>query len=178
MKDVFKEQLVKRRPDAKATMTKAALILAALFLMGLVLVLLGANPFTFMLWFAILFGVYFVFRRLNIEYEYVLTNNELDIDIIYGKSRRRRIFTANVRDFEAFRQAGGSEMEHSFSSAQARVDYSSGVGGGDKYELLVNHKGKKMRIIFEPNEDLLSSIIPFLKRGTYPAALSGKKTGG
>ncbi|MCL2377022.1 MAG: hypothetical protein FWC76_06445 [Defluviitaleaceae bacterium] len=180
MKDVFKEQLVKRRPDTKTTLAKVGLVLAALFLMVLALVLSmmvqALNLLLPILWVAIVFGAYFMFRRFNIEYEYVLTNYELDIDIIYGKSRRKRIFSTSVRDFEAFRRAGSVEMEHTFSAANAKADYSSGPGGSNTYEFLVAYKGKKMRIIFEPNEELLSSIIPFLKRGTYPAELAVRKT--
>ena len=174
MKDVFKEQLIKRRSDTKTVFAKVGLVLAALFLMTLAMMIPTLNFFWPVFFVAIVFGTYFMFRRFNIEYEYVLTNNELDIDIIYGKSRRKRIFSANVRDFEAFRRIGSAEMEHSFSSANAKADYSSGPGGGTTYEFLVAYKGKKMRIIFEPNEDLLSSMIPYLKRGTYPAELIRK----
>jgi len=174
MKDVFKEQLVKRRPDAKTATAKVGIVLAALFLMVLVLMIQVLNMFLPILWVAIIFTAYFLFKRFHIEYEYVLTNYELDIDIIYGKSRRKRIFSASVRDFEAFRRSGSVEMEHSFSSSNTKVDYSGGPDGAT-YEFLVNHGGKKMRIIFEPNEDLLSSIIPFLKRGTYPTELAVRK---
>jgi hypothetical protein len=176
MKDIFKEQLVKRRPNIKTAVAKAALVSAAIFLMMFVLLIEALNLFFPLLWAVIIFGTYFLFRRLNIEYEYMLTNNELDIDIIYGKSRRKRIFTASVRDFEAFRKVGTPEMEHSFSGATARADYSGGPGGHIAlHEFLIPHGGKRMRIIFEPNDELLSSIIPSLKRGTYPASLSYRK---
>jgi hypothetical protein len=176
MKDVFKEQLVKRRPDIKNTMAKAGLVSAAIFLM-MIVALVEVLSFAFpILFIAIIFVTYILFRRFNIEYEYVLTNNELDIDIIYGESRRKRIFSASVRGFEAFRKAGSTEMEQSFSGANMKADYSSGPSGtAAKYEFVAAHKGKRMHIVFEPNEDLLSSIIPHLKRGTYPASISYRK---
>ena len=176
MKDVFKEQLVKRRPSTKIIMAKVGLVAAAIFLMVLITFIEALSLFFPILWAVIIFAVFILFRRLNVEYEYILTNNELDIDAIYGKSRRKRIFSTSVRDFEAFRQVGSTEMQHSFAAATAKEDYSSGAGGeAAQYEFLVAYKGKKMRIIFEPNEDLLSSIIPHLKRGTYPASLAHKK---
>ena len=175
MKDVFKEQLVKRRPSIKNTLAKAGLVSAAIFLMVFIVLFEALSFFFPLLWAIIIFAAFFMFRRLNIEYEYVLTNYELDIDIIYGKSRRKRIFSASVRDFEAFRPVGSTEMEHSFSGANIKEDYSGGPGTNViQYEFLANYKSKKMRILFEPNEDLLSSIIPHLKRGTYPASLSKK----
>ena len=33
------------------------------------------------------FGVWFVHKKLSIEYEYILTNDELDVDRIIGRSR-------------------------------------------------------------------------------------------
>ena len=175
MKDVFKEQLVKRRPDIKTTLAKAGLVAAAIFLMVFITFFQAISFFFPLLWAAIIFAAFYAFRRFDIEYEYVLTNNEMDIDIIYGKSRRKRIFSASVRDFEAFRPVGSTEMEHSFSGANIKVDYSGGPGDNiTQYEFLANYKSKKMRILFEPNEDLLSSIIPHLKRGTYPVSLSRK----
>ena len=176
MKDVFKEQLVKRRPNIKISMAKAGLVAAAIFLMTLALLFQAISMFFPIIWAVIIFATYILFRRFNVEYEYVLTNNELDIDIIYGKSRRKRIFSAYVRDFEALRPVDSTEMQHSFTAASAKADYSGGPGGNlQQYEFLVPYKGKKMCIIFEPNEDLLSSIIPHLKRGTYPASLARRK---
>jgi len=176
MKDVFKEQLVKRRPHIKTTMAKAGLLTAAIFLMLLTMILVqfvqALSIFFPLLLVGIIFGTYVMFRRFNIEYEYVLTNNELDIDIIYGKSRRKRVFSANVRDFDAFRKIGQTDMEHSFSGATTRADFSGGPGGTfAQYEFVATYNAKRMRIIFEPNTDLLSSLIPHLKRGTYPASL-------
>jgi len=175
MKDVFKEQLVKRRPNIKTTLAKAGLVSAAIFLMAIIVFFEAISIFFPLLWAVIIFGTYFLIRRFNIEYEYVLTNNELDIDIIYGKSRRKRVFSSNVRDFEAFRPTNSKEMEHGFSGAAVRADYSGGPSDNvPQYEFLVNYMSKRMRIIFEPNQDMLSSIIPHLKRGTYPATLLRK----
>ena len=173
MKDVFKEQLVKRRPNVKTAMAKAGLVSAAIFLMIFIVFFEALSLFFPLLWAVIIFAAYYLFRRFNIEYEYVLTNHELDIDIIYGKSRRKRIFSASVRDFEAFRKVGTTEMQHSFSGANAKADYSGGPGGDNipQHEFLVAQGGKRMHIIFEPNEEMQSSIIPHLKRGTYPASL-------
>ena len=175
MKDVFKEQLIKLRPNIKTSMAKAGLVAAAIFLMAAVMLFEALSVIFPVLWAVIVFVTYLLFRRLNIEYEYMLTNNELDIDAIYGKSRRKRMFSASVRDFEGFRPVGSTEMEHSFSGAAAKADYSSGPSGNNaQYEFLAAHKGKRMCIIFEPNDDLLSSIIPHLKRGTYPQSLIKK----
>ena len=167
MKDVFKEQLVKRRPNMQTTLYKSLVVFASLILAALVLFIEILAVFAPLFWLIIIFFAYFIFRRLAVEYEYALTNNELDIDIIYGKAKRKRGFSGNVKDIEAFRQMGSSEMEHSFSSANARLNF-LGNNEGVGYEFLISRGGKKTRITFEPNDDILAAILPYLKRGTYP----------
>ena len=36
-------------------------------------------------------------RGMSVEYEYAITNTELDIDMIRGKSRRKHITTINLK---------------------------------------------------------------------------------
>ena len=170
MKDVFKEQLVKRHPGPATFFAKAGIITAAFLLMLFTLMLEFIAMFVPVVWLGIGFGVFMALRRLSVEYEYALTNSELDIDIIYSKSRRRRRFSGNVRDIEAFRPVGSPEMEHSFSTAVLKLDFSSGRGEG-AYEFLTSQGGKKTRIVIEPNEEILTAILSFLKRGSYPAHL-------
>ena len=42
----------------------------------------------------------FLFRRLDLEYEYLYVNGDLDIDKIMGKQKRKRVFSMNVNDLE------------------------------------------------------------------------------
>ena len=167
MQDVFKEQLVKRRPSLQTSLLKAAIITSAVLLGAAVLLIDMLVVFAPVFWVFIAFAVFFVIKRMHIEYEYALTNFDLDIDIIYGKAKRKRRFSGSVRDFEAFRKVGAPEMEHSFSSASRCVDFSGGVDGC--YEFLINQHGNKLRVVFAPNEEILAAILPQLKRGSYSA---------
>ena len=169
MKDIFKEQLVKKRPTAKMRLAKGGIIFGAFFLVFLTLMMDMLVAFAPLLFGAIALLAFFALRRLNVEFEYALTNHELDIDIIYNKSRRKRRFSGSVRDIEAFRPLGSREMEHGFSAANMRLDFALDTAEG--YEFLINQGGKKLRIAFSPNPEILTAILPFLKRGTYPAGL-------
>lgn len=165
--DVFKEQLVKRKPKAIDAVRRGAILLLALFIILIILVTQILVPFLPLIFFAMAFGIMILFRRMNIEFEYILTNADLDIDIIYGKSRRKRIFEGNVKDMEAFRPYTSNEFDHSFNAAQASLDLSSGVNHEGSYSFLYSYKGKRLKITFEPNSDMLDGIRPHLKRGTY-----------
>lgn len=167
MKDIFIEQLVKRKPTLTDSLRKASYIVTMICIVFAFVVflpfLLGILP---LLIFAMFFLVLLLFRRHNIEYEYILTNSELDIDVIYGKSKRKRVFEGNIKNFEAFRPHGSSKFEHGFRQAQVKLDFSSG-DVVHTHSFLCTYNGKKYNITFEPNSEILVAMRIFLKRGTY-----------
>ena len=87
MDDFYTEQLIKKQADSKDTLKKVGLI--ALTVVSVLLV--------FVIPVGIIFPVVMIvidvlmFRNLNVEYEYVFVNGDLDIDKIMNKSRRKRI---------------------------------------------------------------------------------------
>jgi len=162
MGDVFKEQIVKRQGTMKDTGIKVCLVIIVL-LIGFV-VFVNIPQLGVLVWFALGFGARFLMSYLNVEYEYVFTNGELDIDIIYDKSRRKRVFSANVKQFEIMAHIENKEHEHTFSSAHEVRDYSSGVNGPDTYMFFTVYQGKKVKVIIDPNEKMLKAFSGVLTR--------------
>lgn len=169
MNDVFKEQLVKKAKRAKDRIFSVGIIVNAIIIFiiylgvaSLIPVLQIFVPFIFVM---LILACWHLIRRRNQEFEYAITNNEIDIDVIISKSRRKRVFSGYIRDIEAFRPLGSSEFEHTFSQVQAEKDFSSGRPEVVRYEFVANFQGQKMRIVVEPNEDLLASFKSHLKRG-------------
>jgi len=164
MGDIFKEQLVKRKTTAKDTAIKVCLVIIVALVAFLGLFVLRAGPFSVLVVFALGFGARFLMGYLNVEYEYIFTNGELDIDIIYDRARRKRIFTAQVKSFEIMAHIDDKNHEHSFNAAQETRDYSSGVPGSDTYVFITIHEGKKIKVIIEPNEKMLKAFSGVLTR--------------
>jgi len=162
MGDVFKEQLVKRKPTLKDTAIKGCLVA--------VVILIFLISFLFLAGFAIIvtaiagFGAAFLMSYLNVEYEYIFTNGELDIDAVYNRSRRKRLFSGNVKDFDIMAHIDDKVREGDFSGAQETKDYSSGVPGPDSYAFLAVIKGKRTKVIIEPNEKMLKAIANTMTR--------------
>lgn len=50
----------------------------------------------------VLAGGVWLLGNFNIEYEYILTNNDLDIDKVIGKRKRKRMISLDVSTAEAF----------------------------------------------------------------------------
>jgi len=162
MGDVFKEQLVKRKPTFRDTVLKVCL--------GILAAIIGLSSFVFLghfgmlVVFGLVFGVKYLVGFLNVEYEYIFTNGELDIDIIYDQSRRKRVFTAQAKQFEIMAHIDDKNHEGTFNSAQETRDYSGGVPGPDTYVFLTVHEGKKLKVIIEPNEKMLKAFSGSLTR--------------
>jgi len=157
MKDVFYEQLVKRQPTGKDRLIRVAAIL------GVVLVFVLGTLFLQVIGWALTvaagFGVYILFGRLKKEYEYSFTNGELDIDVIYNKSSRKRVFSGHVRDFEMMAHAADLRHENTFNTADERQDYSTGVISDRSYTFLTRNNNKRRAITIEPNDSMFEVIV-------------------
>jgi hypothetical protein len=162
MGDVFKEQIIKRQPTAKNTAIKAALIggVAVIFFAGNIFI----GQWGLYLAVAAGFFAYILMGRQNVEYEYIFTNGELDIDAIFNKAKRKRLFSGRVSDFDIMAHVEDKTRMGEFSSATETLDYSSGVVSSNSYAFLTSYKGKRLKIIIEPNEMMMkcfsSSLTP------------------
>jgi len=168
MGDIYKEQIVKKNPTTKDTMKKVGLV-AAVVLVFFVAVSVIPN-FAFVVAIAAGFGAYLLMSRLNVEYEYILTNGELDIDAIYNKTRRKRMFSGVLKDIELMAPANERTYEREFSTATETKDYSTGSGEKGVFAILASYKGKKQKILIEPNElmmNAITSVLPQRKLKKY-----------
>ena len=97
-----------------------------------------------------------MFRRLNVEYEYLYVNGDLDIDKIMHKAKRKRVFSMNVNDLEMLAPIDAIELRQ-YQRAKV-LDYSSGTGRGRLYALVVTDHGQQKKIIFEPNDTIVEGF--------------------
>lgn len=155
MSDFYTEQLVKRKAGSKELMMKLLLLIS----------IVGAVFLSFIFTFGILIAIVVIvaavllFRKLDVEYEYSYYNGELDIDVIYHKAKRKRIFSMEVSDLEMLAPVDAPEMR---GYQQLKVyDYSSGNKDAKLYALVVAKNGQKSKIIFEPRMEIVEGF--FLK---------------
>jgi len=158
MGDVFKEQIVKRRTTFKDTAIRISLVLSVILIFVATVLVLFLQGIGIIITAAATFGAMYLMSFLSVEYEYVYTNGELDIDAIYNKSRRKRLFSAVVKDFEIMAHIDDKNHEHTLTTAQEVKDFSSGLPGPDTYVFLTIINGKKTKVIIEPNEKMLKAI--------------------
>jgi hypothetical protein len=162
MGDVFKEQIIKRQPAMRERILRVLIIVLAAVIVFLAMTLISA--FGPIISFGVVFGAWYLLTFFNIEYEYVFTSGELDIDVIYNKSRRKRLFSGNVNQFELMCHIEDNMRNGGFTGAESSLDYSAGPVSKNTYAFLTLHKGKRTKIIFEPNEKILKAIAGVMSR--------------
>lgn len=161
------EQLVERRKTGKdiakyaaicagLALCAAACIFFAFYSQMMILILAAIIPVFLAVW--ILMGI-------NVEYEYIVTNNEMDIDKIIGRRKRRHMITVDLNKTEDF----GGYPPQTEIDAETTVQATSGLEHNAHY-LVVRHRDYgKVKVIFNPDEKLREAIAR-----EFPKSVSAK----
>lgn len=167
MQDIFHEQLIKRKPTTKDALIRTAVIVGVFVVFAISMAVIPT--FGMIITLVAGFMGYVLMGRLKREYEYSFTNGELDIDVIYNKSSRKRVFNGNVKDFELMAHIDDQAHNNSLASANEKLDYSTGVPSDRSYVFLTNYNSKRVAITIEPNDVILEVMSKALtRRKFYP----------
>lgn len=161
--DSFKEQIIRKRATGKDNAMRALIIIGtAVVAAGFMLVSMafGLGSIGFCLGCGAFYGGYLLLQKFSIEYEYIFTNGDLDIDKIIGARSRKRLISVKVADATDI-----GELSSLDSDGRTIVLASANEPALADYFLDVKHKKHgDVRIIFTPNEDILRMMKPFLPR--------------
>lgn len=166
--DIFMEKIVPKRKDAKDKLIVAVIV----FLTSIITlaVLMIKIPLISDLGLSIFIAaglIYLAFRLItsrNVEFEYIVTNGDLDIDKIISKRKRKRIFSASCKDFDIVARTKSNSFSQSVQALKNRIDASSSPSSPDAFFVTLNYKGEKTLLIFEPDERMLNSFKTFIPR--------------
>ena len=153
MRDFMTEQLVARKTTATDILIKAGLILAT----AISLLCFFANTLFTVLFVVLVFVDMYVFKRLDVEFEYTYFEGTLDIAKIMSKQSRKELFSTDIKEeMEIMAPTGTPEVER-YEVAKV-LDYSTKNPENKTYTMITLHKGQKVKMIFEPNEKMLNSM--------------------
>ena len=152
MNDFYSEHLVKKKTEAKDLLVKIIMIFMTVFC----IIFCRVIPLGIVLSALMIAADVFIFRMLDIEYEYMYLNGEIDIDIIMHKERRKKLCTVNIEDAELIAPANSPEM--AIHKSVPALDYSSKMPNAQTYVILVNARGVRKRIIFEPKAEVIEDM--------------------
>lgn len=163
--DVFYEQLVEKIPTSNDNAKKLGIYAGAIIIAIAIIFLTISSmfaPIGILLGIGAMFGAYYLGTNLFTEYEYTITNGEIDIDKISGKRSRSRLLTVKVSDFTDF----GIYSENIPESDDLTIVLASENSTENDWfaDFEIENYGKT-RLIFTPNDEFLDNIKPFLKNG-------------
>lgn len=155
MNDAFYEQLVARksRPTDIAIRIGIIALLAAILLVTMPILGFLGILITVILAFL---AYYFVFPKLNVEYEYTLLNHDMQVDAIYSKAKRKKLLTFDIQQAEIIAPKGSPRLNSSHPNKT--YDFSSGDANAKAYAIMIPLDQKNTCILIEPDETMIRHI--------------------
>ena len=161
MEQIYFDEIHKRTADGKSVFLKTVIVVACILLCPLVFFYGGM--FGVLLAAGVIYGAYYLFLRLSPEYEYIYTGGEVDIDVIYGRSKRQRLITVKPRQVEFMGKASVYFEEYRKKSDIKKIlDFSDGKKD-NRYLIVVNSNQLKKLILFSPSNRLVEQLKPYLR---------------
>lgn len=176
--DNYTEQLVKKNTETK-DIVKKSLVIAAGFTVAVAFMTAAfATGFLTLILLSVLvaYGTVMLLGNMNYEYEYIVTNNDLDVDKIIGRKKRKRLITLKLDTALEF---GICKDGTEGKDVSATVVASDGTNINTCY-LIVNHAthGKTM-LLFSPDKrtiEVLMSGLPHSMRKNVENCLKELET--
>lgn len=163
--DTFKEFIVKKELTASEKTNRIFIMICGIALgFFFVLFTLGTTLIMIGILFAGL-SVYFAYQlvtRFFVEYEYILTNSDLDIDKITNQSSRKRLCTV---DLHKSSEIGLYASDTEAADGETVILASANNPELNDYYIRATHKTLgKIFVVFTPSSELIEIMKPFLPR--------------
>lgn len=138
----FSERLMRKVPEPKELVLSALTAVIAGVICAVSAVYLKVAAV--IIWAAAVYGAYYLIGSLMVkEYEYILTDGVLDIDLITAKRSRKRLKSIEITECS---EGGKAEpgMEGEYLCPAKKSD--------NLYYLVRTHNGAKETVIIDPNQ--------------------------
>ena len=160
--DFYAEYLVPRKPSAIDLVKKGLIgVAAAALAAGFFLMFFMMFPLNLAGVGLIFYLGYLFITNIDVEYEYIVSNGEMDVDKIMGKRKRKRLVTAPIDEFTAFGKLEDAPEE---ADGCTTVLADDGYSENRYFADFVHKSAGNVRIIFSPSEKILDGMELFLPK--------------
>lgn len=165
MGDTFIEQIVKRKNRGAVLAKQIGVGVLALILLAIA-IFFCFTPLVsvaFVVAAAIVYGAWWLITSMNVEFEYIYTNGEMDVDRIAAKRKRKRVTTVRVSSFEEF--APFDREQYRQKRYDITIDAAVSMADPNAwYASYTNREGKKCCLVFSPEEEFRKELEAQFKR--------------
>ena len=167
--DIFHEQIIKKKKTVAEKLTVVLIwgggwaICMALIWLGLT-VAAAYLPLLFLAAAGVVWGAIKLAARLNLEYEYCVTNGTLDIDTIINRNSRKRLISVEVSELDTFESFDPQKID---TKRFDKTVFAVGDVNSDLplYCATLRHPVKgRVLIVFQPDERVLAAVKTSLNR--------------
>mgnify|MGYP003196545864 CR=1 FL=1 len=158
MADVFKEYRIEQKKTPQDRLKQVGVVVGAIIVC---LVLLMINfSIGFMLDIAVVCGAGYLLSKLNKEYEYTLTNSEIDIDVIYNKNSRKRIITIDIKKANVMASIKDERHLDEINKTGLKVINTSDNANDESTYAIITESEKVglCKVLISPNDTLLDEL--------------------
>lgn len=160
MGENYTEQLIRQNATSQTKLKRLALIAG----LSVMITATFAIPMLFPLTFAYVLFLIYIWKRFNLEFEYIYYNGDIDIDVIKGMIKRKRLFSVNVKTLEVMAPTGHIELQQ--YNKLKTYDCSTNTGN-PTFEMVFMKGERKVKVIFEPKEAIVQGMRMFAPRKVF-----------
>lgn len=111
---------------------------------------------------------YRIFCNFTVEWEYTLVSNELRFSKIINKNKRRDIMTLNFSKIDTLARTDDDANNYLYRSFQGtKQNFTSQTNATTYFLVGTNEKGKRVCIVFEPDERMIDNFKTTLRGKFY-----------
>jgi hypothetical protein len=165
--DIFIEKIVAKKKNTLDLVSNIGAVLAGFILCAVVLSIKQVSGFAPIIVIGVGYGVYRLIIAKNIEFEYAVTNGDLDIDKIISQRKRKRIFSSSCKDFDVVAKIGSVHFTQDIKNIKKRIEAVSSVNSSNVYFVALHYKGEKTVLFFEPDKRMLDAFKTFIPRKVF-----------
>ena len=178
MEDIFLEHLVQKKKTVVDNIRTVCIITGGVILtLGLLALMLmlavsfgtpeggGARQIVFtiglLLIAAVWYLIIFLLNSFKIEYEYIVTNNEIDIDKVLAKKGRKHLITIDIHNATIMARTDDAENNQAYKNPPEGVkvlNYSAMSDTGFTYFIDCNVEDKRTIVLFQPTQKMVEAL--------------------
>lgn len=160
--DVFCEYIVKVKKNPVELTISALGIILAVILLGFSLFFLFTpfSSFVLLIDAGVVYGAYILITHFNVEYEYILTNGDIDIDKIIAKRKRKRVLSFSTKEFEIVAPYKQGENYTNVLDLGTR-NYENA------YYAVFSKDGQKKTLVFNPPQKMIEAMRTYSPRTVH-----------
>lgn len=167
--DLFNEYIITRKKGGREYLIIAGMIVGALVLIFTATLFAGyLQSFYLLLVAAVIYFLYIGITSMNVEFEYSVTNGDVDIDKIAARRKRTRVVSVHSRTFEYFAPLIDENMSvYNDQTITKRLDLTSNTNSDKVYFAIYYKNQDKTCITFEPTEKMLEDFSRHVPRRAF-----------